>query len=97
MAYRLTGKAATQKLPRKDHFIVDTSIPKGYRAELSDYRGSGYDRGHLAPYAAMDFSRYSAGQSFLLSNMSPQLAGLNRHGWAQLEKYNTPRNLNSIF
>lgn len=87
VAYRLTGKSVAQKLPRKDHFIVDTSIPKGYRAELSDYKGSGYDRGHLAPYAAMDFSHYSAGQSFLLSNMSPQVAGLNRHGWAQLEKY----------
>lgn len=85
--YRLTAKSVSSKMTRNDSFEADLSIPKNCRSELSDYSKSGYDRGHLAPYAAMDFSQQSAEQSFLLSNMSPQKAGLNRQGWAELEKY----------
>jgi endonuclease G, mitochondrial len=83
----LTGSSVSYHRKRKDKFMPDKSLPKRCRSELSDYRKSGYDRGHLAPYASMDFSRISAKQSFLLSNMSPQKAGLNRKGWAKLEGY----------
>ncbi|WP_420810636.1 DNA/RNA non-specific endonuclease [Fastidiosibacter lacustris] len=85
VAYRLTAKSASNKKKRQDEFQSDPTIPFKYRAELSDYKNSGYDRGHLAPYASMDFSKTSATQSFYLSNMSPQRPGLNRKGWAKLE------------
>ena len=87
VAYRLTAQSVSTHIKRDDQFEADASIPKAYRAELSDYKNSGYDRGHLAEYSSIYFSEKSAKQSFLLSNMSPQKAGLNRHGWAQLEKY----------
>jgi endonuclease G len=87
VAYELTGKSVTRKIKRHDDFQPDLQIPKKYRAEKKDYSRSGYDRGHMAPYAAMDFDKESAKQSFLLSNMSPQKGSLNRQGWAQLEKY----------
>lgn len=86
VAYKLTSKSVNNKIKRHDDFQPDPAVPAKYRAQLSDYRKSGYDRGHLAPYAAMDFSKESAEQSFYLSNMSPQKAGLNRQGWAELEK-----------
>ncbi|WP_407919661.1 DNA/RNA non-specific endonuclease [Cysteiniphilum halobium] len=85
VAYRLTAKSVSSKLKRHDEFKPDMEVPEKYRAELSDYKRSGYDRGHLAPYAAMDFNKTSAKQSFYLSNMSPQKSGLNRQGWAKLE------------
>lgn len=87
VAYELTAKSVSQKIKRKDKFRPDLAVPKQYRAELSDYRKSGYDKGHLAPYSAIDFSKESADQSFYLSNIAPQKSGLNRQGWAQLEKY----------
>lgn len=87
VAYRLTARSVSHHTKREEQFEADQLIPKVWRAELSDYQNSGYDRGHLAEFAAMDFSERSAKQSFLLSNISPQRAGLNRHGWAQLEKY----------
>lgn len=87
VAYRLTGLSVSHHQRREDQFQVDLSIPKQYRAKLTDYKKSGYDRGHLAPYASVNFSKESATQSFLLSNISPQQAGLNRHGWSTLEKY----------
>ncbi|TNF69559.1 MAG: DNA/RNA non-specific endonuclease [Gammaproteobacteria bacterium] len=86
VAYKLTSKSVSNKIKRRDDFQPDPAVPAKYRAELSDYRKSGYDRGHLAPYAAMDFSKESAKESFYLSNMSPQKSGLNRQGWAELEK-----------
>lgn len=85
VAYRLTAQSVSSKLKRHDEFQPDMEVPAKYRAELSDYKRSGYDRGHLAPYAAMDFNKTSAKQSFYLSNMSPQKGGLNRQGWAKLE------------
>ena len=85
VAYRLTAQSVSSKLKRHDEFQPDPEVPAKYRAVLSDYKRSGYDRGHLAPYAAMDFNKTSAKQSFYLSNMSPQKGGLNRQGWAKLE------------
>ncbi|WP_162902182.1 DNA/RNA non-specific endonuclease [Facilibium subflavum] len=87
VAYHLSSKSVDVTIKRHDQFTPDPAIPAQFQAQLSDYRNSGYDRGHLAPYAAMDFNKESAAQSFLLSNMSPQYPGLNRQGWAQLEKY----------
>jgi endonuclease G, mitochondrial len=66
-------------------FQADQTVDENCQAHRSDYKHSGYDRGHAAPYAAMAFSYLSAKQSFLLTNMSPQKGALNRQGWAQLE------------
>ncbi|MFQ5640194.1 MAG: DNA/RNA non-specific endonuclease [bacterium] len=84
--YELSPQELQGPAERSNDFRPDTSIPFGYRAELSDYRGSGFDRGHLAPAADMKRSRQVMSESFLLSNMSPQVGiGFNRHIWADLE------------
>lgn len=68
-------------------FAPDPDLEEGKRAELKDYKGSGFDRGHMAPAATMKFSREATEESFYLSNMAPQVGiGLNRHIWADLEK-----------
>ncbi|WP_372357305.1 DNA/RNA non-specific endonuclease [Francisella orientalis] len=85
VAFKLTKSKVANKLKRDDKFKEDSDIPFVYRATLDDYSRSGYDRGHLASYASMDFSKKSADESFLLSNMSPQKPGLNRQGWERLE------------
>lgn len=69
---------------RASEFDADDRLPRGDRAELSDYRRSGWDRGHLAPSADMPGPRAQE-QSFLLSNIAPQDARLNRGEWADLE------------
>lgn len=85
VAYSLSPKKIGMKTKRKDNFVADPSVPKEHSASLNDYKKSGYDRGHLAPYASMDFSKVSANESFYLSNISPQKPSLNRKGWAKLE------------
>lgn len=69
---------------RIDQFFVDTRLPITARAELSDYRGSGLQRGHMAG-AANQPDAESMAQSFALSNMVPQAAASNEGPWREAE------------
>jgi endonuclease G len=69
---------------RSENFRADTMIITG-SATPRDYLRSGYDRGHLAPAGDMKWSEEAMSQSFLMSNMSPQLPGFNRGIWNRLE------------
>lgn len=75
------------KIKRKGFsFLEDKKIKEG-NANDSDYRNSGYDRGHLVPARDMAFSKETLKESFLFSNISPQLPKFNRGKWAELESY----------
>lgn len=84
VAYHLTRDELYGTAPRKDNFRPDPSIPTG-SAELVDYRGSGYDRGHLIPASDLTWSEEAMSASFFLSNMSPQDGSFNRGIWSKLE------------
>lgn len=73
-----------QKHERKDDFREDPRVRTG-SAQLTDYRGSGYDRGHLAPAADFSYDDFALSQSFYMSNMSPQDPSFNRGIWKKLE------------
>ena len=84
--YRMTREEAIAKIARReDNFREDPEITTG-SATLADYRGSGYDRGHLAPAADMSFSIKTMDESFYMSNMSPQRPAFNRGAWKRLEE-----------
>ncbi len=68
-----------------DPFQEDTAIPEAYRTTLADYRGSGYDRGHICPSADRQNSKDANEQTFYLSNMQPQVNGFNAGVWANME------------
>ena len=68
-----------------DPFQADPDIPAGERTELEDYQKSGYNRGHLCASADRLFSMDANGQTFYLSNMSPQMGKFNQDDWVDLE------------
>jgi endonuclease G len=78
---------------RADNFRPDYRIPEIFRADLADYAGSGYDRGHLVASANQRELDIQNSETFLLSNMSPQEPQFNRDIWKKLEE--AVRDLNS--
>ena len=80
----LTKDRVTGSFERIDNFRPDPRVTTG-SASLADYKGSGYDRGHLAPAADMNWSENVMSESFFMSNMSPQKPGFNRGIWKSLE------------
>lgn len=71
---------------RKDDFRDDAEVPAEYRVTLKDYTGAGFDRGHMAPAADVTFDAKAMSESFLLSNMMPQVPGNNRGIWKYTEE-----------
>jgi len=85
VAYKLHADSLSQeKYKRKDDFRKDPRVRTG-SATLADYKGSGYDRGHLAPAADFSYDEFALSQSFFMSNMSPQAPSFNRGIWKKLE------------
>lgn len=85
VAYTLTPKNAIGCIARTNAFATDKTPPVGGRSESSDYAGSGFDQGHLAPDGDMSWDMQVEYESFLMSNMSPQYPNFNRGVWKSLE------------
>lgn len=82
--YQLSSTINNGAQDRTDDFRADPMVSTG-SASLNDYKGSGYDRGHLCPAADMTQNKTSMSETFFLSNMSPQIAGFNRGIWSTVE------------
>lgn len=85
VAYKLDREELVGENSRKDNFRIDTNITTG-SSNLDDYKGTGYDRGHLAPAGDFHWDGEALSESFLMSNMSPQVPAFNRGIWKQLEE-----------
>ncbi|HAI76304.1 MAG TPA: DNA/RNA endonuclease [Microscillaceae bacterium] len=85
VAYRLESKNLDGKTKRNSDFRPDPAIQQ--RSALpDDYKASGYDRGHLAPSGDFKFSAQANSETFLMSNISPQVHAFNEGVWRALEE-----------
>lgn len=83
----LTVEKAKGTIPRVNKFQSDPDLKEGDRAKLSDYKNSGYDKGHMAPAADMRWDQRAMEECFYLSNMVPQVGkGMNQGIWKNLEE-----------
>ncbi|OQS03847.1 hypothetical protein THRCLA_03862 [Thraustotheca clavata] len=71
----------------KSSFKVDPTTPTAFRVTPAEYQNSGYDRGHLAPARDMNSSQPAINESFLMTNISPQVSKFNRGYWSRLEGF----------
>ena len=72
---------------RSNDFAPDTALPKDWWILPNDYSGSNYDRGHMCPSKDRSDTEERNVETFLMSNMQPQTAKLNRKTWKYLEDY----------
>lgn len=83
--YCLTREESiSSEVRRCTRFTLDQEIPTPHP---SSYTGSGYDLGHQVPAADMAFSIIAMRDSFRMSNVCPQVPGMNRGIWKRLEKW----------
>ncbi|MCB0403072.1 MAG: DNA/RNA non-specific endonuclease [Flavobacteriales bacterium] len=86
VAYELTAGEVSAEMDRCDCFATDHNVTSGSSTE-KDYGSTGFDKGHLCPAADNNMSEEANQESFLMSNMSPQLPQFNRGIWADLEHW----------
>ncbi|MGH1435485.1 MAG: DNA/RNA non-specific endonuclease [Lewinella sp.] len=86
VAYVLTNENLIKPwTARNDNFRPDPAVRTG-SASPDDYRGSGYDRGHMVPAADMAYDAVAMDETFLMSNISPQSRNFNQGIWRELEE-----------
>lgn len=86
VAYKLSADNLQGPAGREhEQFHDDPNVKLG-SALPSDYSGSGYDRGHLAPAGDMRHNETTMHESFYMSNVSPQKPACNRGIWKDLEE-----------
>ena len=71
VAYLLKKSHLTNDDRKRPYFIEDPKV-KTKSADWRNYRGSGYDRGHLCPAGDRRFSEQAYNETFYTSNISPQ-------------------------
>ena len=86
VAYHLKKDMLKKVFERKNSFKQDPAVSTE-TPTYKDYTSfDGYDAGHLLPCRQMQFDCEAMGETFYMSNISPQRSGFNRHKWAHLEK-----------
>ena len=76
------------KVERSNDFRPDPDLPENcYAAKPNDYRGSGYDRGHLVPSGDRTRRKEDNSATFIMSNIIPQAPANNREVWREFEEY----------
>ena len=85
VSYELTYDEVTNTSAKKEDFFNDDPIIETGSATYSDYSGTGYDRGHMAPSADFRFDKTAQIECYYMSNMSPQIHAFNAGLWNDLE------------
>ena len=85
VAYVLDKKHLTYDDRKRPYFIEDPFVSTK-SADYRNYKGSGYDRGHLVPAGDRRFSLQAYNETFYTSNISPQDREFNAGIWNDLEQ-----------
>ncbi len=84
VAWELLANETDGGTKRQNNFWNDERV-QGC-AFHEDYKGSGYDRGHMCPAADMKWSPEAMNDCFSMANIVPQDNALNTGAWSTLEK-----------
>lgn len=85
VAYVLDKNHLTYDDRKRPYFIEDPFVSTK-SADWRNYKGSGYDRGHLLPAGDRRFSKQAYHETFYTSNISPQNREFNAGIWNDLEQ-----------
>ncbi len=86
VTYYISKRRLNNKRAKRSNWFEKDPLVRTGSATFKDYKGSGYDKGHLAPAADMAFSKEAMVECFYMSNMSPQVHNFNGGIWRELEE-----------
>lgn len=86
VAWKLTPERLENNTERINNFHPDPDLPTSKAVTTHDYKGTGWDRGHLCPAGDNKWSRQAMIESFYMTNICPQHHNLNRGDWNELEQ-----------
>ncbi|MFZ4477015.1 MAG: DNA/RNA non-specific endonuclease [Saprospiraceae bacterium] len=86
VAYHLTRARLNENWAERPNTFRPDPAVRTESATPRDYSASGYDKGHLCPAADMAFNENAIDETFLMSNISPQVPGFNKGIWRELEE-----------
>ena len=85
VAYELKQDELSDNNFDRPYFEIDNAVPTK-AANWRNYKNSGYDRGHLCPAGDRRFDKQAYVETFLTSNITPQLHNFNSGVWNRLEQ-----------
>lgn len=86
VAWKLTPARFVENYSRKgEKFLPDPTLPADEAVTTDDYKGSGWDRGHMCPANDNRWDWKAMMECFYMTNMCPQHNNLNRGDWKELE------------
>ena len=85
VAYILKKEQLSNNKLKRPYFIQDKLVKTG-SADWRNYKKSGYTRGHLLPAGDRKFNKEAFDETFLTSNISPQMDDFNGGVWNRLEQ-----------
>ena len=85
VAYRLNKDHISYITLERPYFIQDDKVRTG-SADWRNFKNSGFTKGHLLPAADRKFNKDAYNETFLTSNVSPQIYDFNAGVWLRLEE-----------
>ncbi|MEN8185783.1 MAG: DNA/RNA non-specific endonuclease [Bacteroidota bacterium] len=85
VAYELKNEHIVYTTIKRPYFEQDPNVTTG-SADWRNFKDSGYTKGHLLPAADRKFSKEAYNETFLTSNVSPQIYDFNAGVWQRLEE-----------
>ena len=86
VAWELTPEKLVERESRTNKFLPDPDLPQAEAVTTDDYKGSGWDRGHMCPAGDNRWHWRAMTESFYMTNICPQHHNLNRGDWKELEE-----------
>lgn len=86
VAWELNAEKLIERESRSDKFLPDPDIDERRAITTDEYKGSGWDRGHMCPAGDNRWHWRAMDQSFYMTNICPQHHNLNRGDWKELEE-----------
>ena len=86
VAWELNPARLVERESRSDRFVPDPDISPSRAITTDEYKGSGWDRGHMCPAGDNRWHWRAMDESFYMTNICPQNHNLNRGDWKELEE-----------